>query len=149
MEPKSGFTPYGTPESSLGVTATHSSDEYPTAQPRIACPAVPAMPASREEKSDSSRRQRSERDSSSETGSSAVRREARMRKLQAAKELAEAKCAKAEAIYALAEAEYEDEIERSSCRSGNSRRSRSTRGESKLNLRVSRERDRTPLEMQE
>jgi hypothetical protein len=99
-EPKSGFTPYGTPESSLGVTATSSSGGYPSTQPRMACPAVPAFPASRGEKSDSSGQQRAE-SSSSDAGSAAARTKARFRKLQAAKELAEAN-------FALAEAEYED-----------------------------------------
>ena len=103
-EPKSGFTPYGTPESSLGITVTNSSsDGYPSADVRIACPAVPALPTSREERSDSSRRRRSPRSSSS-NGSSSVRHEARLRKLQAVRELAEAKHA-----MALAEAEYQEE----------------------------------------
>jgi hypothetical protein len=138
-EPKSGFTPYGTPESSLGITVTNSSsDGYPTADARMACPAVPALPTSREEKSDSSRQRRSPRSSSSNT--SAIRDEARLRKLQAVRELAEAKYA-----MALAEIEYQEELEKVQ---NFSQRSRSSYGDNKLNQIVSRDEDRSLIDMQ-
>ena len=144
---KSGYTPYGTPESSLAVTHTSGSPESSNAQQSMACPAVPALPASRvRERSDSSRH--SPGRSSSDTGSSVIRQEAKLRKLQAAVELARAK-------YKLARHEFEESSETSSSLSHPSGRSRSTRGgnlshkDRMVSRHTHREEERTMLDMQQ
>ena len=106
MEPRSGFTPHGTPESSLAVTTTTGSTESEVPQQQHnralpAVPAIPAMPASRRERSDSSRQSSSSSASSSRrTTSTQLLRQAEQRKLLAALEVAQAKQALAVAAEA-------------------------------------------------
>jgi hypothetical protein len=142
MEPKSGFTPHGTPESSLAVTTTSGSSELGVPQPQNpirAMPAVPALPAREREKSDRSRQSSSSSTSSNRTTSTVLLRRAEHRRLLAALEIAQAK-------HALAEAEEEQLLETVTRKSG-SHKSRSTRGvrssgvESVLSRKVTREKD--------
>ena len=98
-----GWSAHGTPESSLGVTTTSSSDiGVPRPQPKRALPAAPALPVSRKrEEPDRSRHQQShdnESRASSDTSSSDARRRlANIKKLRARVELQRAELALAEA----------------------------------------------------
>ena len=159
MEPKSGFTPHGTPESSLAVTATSGSSESGAPQPQQpsrVMPAVPALPTRQEERSDSSRHSSSSSTSSSRrTTSTDLLRRAEHRKLLAALEMAQAKQEAAAARHALAEAEETNLLEKMSHRSSRSSKSRSTRGvrssgvASVLSRKVIREKETDPNLMHE
>ena len=118
-EPKTGFSPHGTPLSSLGVTTSSSSEGVPVAQPKRALPAVPAVPTLREQSGSpaSSRKKSSERScSDASTDNSALRRQIINQRLQAQVELAQAKLA-------LAESQEEELLEQGSQRSSRSSRS--------------------------
>ena len=142
--PKTGFSPHGTPESSLGVTASSSSDGVRRPMPKRALPAAPALPM-RRERSPNRSRQRSEgsvSNASGDTGSSESYARIRSKKLRARVELKRAELE-------LAEAEEDEALERESKRSDDTR-SRSSRGnESRLSARVLRERERDMRELQE
>ena len=146
-----GFSPHGTPESSLGVTATttsSSSDGVKRPMPKRALPAAPATrrARSREESPERERelvRQRSDetasRASSGGSSSSSIVQRARSKRLKAKVELMRAQ-------YELALDEEEEALEKVSDRSAGAR-SRSSRGTDRLSVRVALDRDKEPSEL--
>ena len=144
-----GFSPHGTPESSLGVTATTSSgsDGVTRPMPKRALPAAPAVRARKREESPDRElhRQRSDetasRASSGGSSSSSVVQRARTKKLKA-------KCDWMRAQYELAEALEEEAVEKSSDHSSGGR-SRSSRGTDRLSVRMALDRDKDTRELQQ
>ena len=132
QEPRTGYSPHGTPISSLGITTSSSSEGVPVARPKRALHPVPAMPAPRGQSGSParSRGSASERSSSTDT-SSELRRLVMNQRLEAQFKVAQIELA-------MAEAREEEVLEQCSRRSNDSGRSRSSRGGG-LNARALRE----------
>ena len=134
-EPRTGFSPHGTPMSSLNVTSS-SSEGVPVAQPKRALPAMPALRAKRERSGSppaSSHSESSEHSGSTDT--SVLRRQILSQRLEAQARIHQAAIALAQTELAMTELQEEELLEQGSKRSDCSRSSRGASGKHARALR--------------